>query len=66
MSEDYDSIKVEIKPEPEVRPDVVLDPEDRHTEGVDSPPVESPAKPEGASPASGKAVPDGSAKEGKK
>jgi hypothetical protein len=66
VSEDYDSIEVEIKPEPEVRPDVVLDPEDRHTEGVDSPPVESLAKPEEASPDSGKAAPASSAKEGKK
>lgn len=42
MAEEHEVIQVAIRPEPDVRPDVVLDPEDRHTEGVDSPEVEHP------------------------
>jgi hypothetical protein len=49
--EDFKVIKVKPKPEPDVRPDVILDPEDRHTEGVDSPKVEAPGSPEDAPPA---------------
>lgn len=49
--EDFETLSVRIKPEPDVRQDVVLDPEDRHTEGVDSPKVDHPGSPEEASPA---------------
>lgn len=51
MSEEFEVIQVAVRSEPDVRPDVVLDPEDRHTEGVDSPEVEAAARPEKASPA---------------
>lgn len=51
MIKDLEVIQVAILPEPEVRPDVILDPEDRHTEGVDSPRVEAPGSPEDAPPA---------------
>ncbi len=33
MTTDHEEIEVRILPEPEIRPDVVLDPEDTHTEG---------------------------------
>jgi hypothetical protein len=33
MSEEFEEVEVEHPAEPEVKPDVVLDPEDVHTEG---------------------------------
>jgi hypothetical protein len=49
--EEFEVIQVAVRPEPDVRPDVVSDPDDRHTEGVDSPEVEAPGKSEDAPPA---------------